>query len=113
MNILSLFGKAKDNKRTFTVVSVKKSTTKRALTGVGGRFTGKTARSAASKMLSKLCREKKIKGQCTLIITVREITRGGKSDVSVYKGKRVKSPVKVKYGNKTITHNYKNKISKV
>jgi len=77
------------DKRSFSVVKVTKKDgcpTKFH----AGRYESRTAHSAASKAFSQLCRVKKIRGQCTLIITVQETTQGSSKKEFTYKFKREK-----------------------
>jgi hypothetical protein len=72
-----------------------------------GEFTSSTYPSrAASKAVSKLCRVKRVKGQCTLYVKIRETTRESKKKEFSYKVKRVKKDQKeVKaspYGNEYV-----------
>ena len=55
-----------------------------------GRYESKTAHGAASKAFSQLCRVKKIRGVCTLIVTVQETTQGSAKKEFTYKFKREK-----------------------
>ena len=55
-----------------------------------GRFEGQTAERQARKALSQLCKVKKIKGQCSLYIEMRETTQGSKHKLYGYKCNRVK-----------------------
>ena len=67
------------SKRTFTIHDARKAggcKTKFSIKGYTGLFKSSTPSAAASKAFTKLCRAKKIKGQCTLYITMRETTRG-------------------------------------
>ncbi len=77
------------NKRSFTIVKVTKQDgcpTKFH----EGRYESKTAYGAASKAFSQLCRVKRIRGVCTLIITVQETTQGSSKKEFTYKFKREK-----------------------
>ena len=77
------------SKRSFSVVNVTKKDgcpTKFH----SGRYESKTAHGAASKAFSQLCRVKKIRGVCTLIITVQETTQGSSKKEFTYKFKREK-----------------------
>ena len=56
----------------------------------GGRYTGKSPRAAALKAFNQLCRVKKIRGVCTLLVTVTETTRGSEGKSFTYKCKRSK-----------------------
>lgn len=56
----------------------------------GGRYTGRTPHGAALKAFNQLCRVKKIRGVCTLLVTVKETTRDGNGKSFTYKCKRSK-----------------------
>lgn len=78
--------------RTFTVVDARGTdgcSTKFSVKGHGGRYHGTHAR-AALKAFNILCKVKKIKGQCAMIITVRETTQGGDGKILSYKCNREK-----------------------
>ena len=80
--------------RTFTVVDARGTdgcSTKFAVKGRGGRYHG-THERAAKRAFNILCRVKKIKGQCAMIITVRETTRGSDGKELSYKCRREKLP---------------------
>ena len=80
------------SERSFTVVDARGTdgcATKYSVSGHGGRYHGTHAR-AASKAFTQLCKVKKIKGQCAMIITVRETTQNGDGKQLSYKLKRVK-----------------------
>ena len=87
-----MFGgkKSKSAKRTFKVVSVVNKDGCETKFNPG-RYTG-THRSAARKAFTKLCHHKKVKGVCSLYISVQETTQGsGKVEVDDNKkGKVVK-----------------------
>ena len=55
-----------------------------------GRYTGKTPVSAALKAFNQLCRVKRIRGVCTLNVTVQETTRGSEGKKFTYKLNRMK-----------------------
>jgi len=103
--------------RSFTIVNVKKASQKgRPKTaGMGGRFLGSSPGAVASKMHSGLCRNKKIKGQCTFQITLKETTQGSKHKTYTYKTKRtkLKTPIVIKRGNAKITIKYKNTVKSI
>lgn len=83
---------AKTSKRSFTIVDARGTdgcSTKYAVKGHGGYYHGTHAR-AAVKAFNILCKVKKIKGQCAMIITVREITQGGAGKELSYKCNRKK-----------------------
>ena len=84
----------KDGYRSFTVVGVgKQSGCKTKFHG--GKYVSKSASGAARKAFSELCRVKKIRGVCTLVISIRETTQGGKGKVYTYKLNRhkLKKPI--------------------
>ena len=60
-----------------------------------GRFIKVSAQRAASSALTELCRAKRIRGQCTIYIEMRETTQGSKHKLYAYKCKRVKYDVPV------------------
>lgn len=93
--------------RSFTVVRVHDvHGNEKGAENLGGVFHGKTPVSAAKKAMSKICRKSAIRGQCTLIVTVRETTRGSANKQFSYKVKRVKNPSEVQHGNVQIVHKY-------
>ena len=51
-------------------------------------FKGDHPSQAARKALSHLCRAKRIKGRCALVVTLREMTRGSAHKEFTYKGVR-------------------------
>ena len=69
--------------RSFTIAGAAKRagcTTK----GLGGRFINRTPAEAARKAFSELCRIKRIRGVCTLFVTMRDTTKGGKLNGKLY-----------------------------
>ena len=80
-----------------------------------GRFTGLTPYQAANKALSKYYRETKSPKK-QIRFTIRESTRGSKRSTYTYNGQREKLSTPVEYSIKdgrTITKNYKNRLTKV
>jgi len=77
-----------------------------------GRFIKISAQRAASAALSQLCRVKRIKGQCTLYIEMRETTQGSSGKLYAYHCKRIhlKTPIELPNG---IKKYYFNKIKPV
>ena len=61
--------------RSFTLVGASKTSGCRTK-GYGGRFINRSPRDAAMKAFSDLCRTKKIRGICTLFVTMRCTTKG-------------------------------------
>ena len=96
--------------RTFAVVDVRKMG-KCQTKFKSGRYTGKAAVNAALKAFNELCRLKKIRGVCTLTVSVRETTRGSDGKVFTYKLHRMKLKeplVRFEGTPKEFTINYKN-----
>lgn len=87
--------------RSFTVINATKSGACKTKFGSGGLYKSRTPVGAAKKAFNELCRTKRIRGVCTLYITVRETTRDSKKKEFVYKIKRnkLKNPVLLE-GNK-------------
>ena len=77
--------------RSFTIIHLK-SKSKGKKTKEGGRYISRTPQRAAIKAFNKECRSSKVKGQCTLVLILRETTSGSKHKVYRYKMKRVKLP---------------------
>lgn len=75
--------------RTFKVVDAKRQN-KCDTKFKPGRYTGKAPVDAALKAFNQLCRVKKIRGVCTLVITVQETTRGSEGKLFSYKLNRMK-----------------------
>lgn len=75
--------------RTFKVVDAKRQN-KCDTKFKPGRYTGKSPVDAALKAFNQLCRVKKIRGVCTLVITVQETTRGSEGKMFSYKLNRMK-----------------------
>jgi len=82
--------------RTFTVVKIRKPGQKSSVTSItsegGGRYVSASPQAAAKKAFSRACSAKRIKGQCTLEVTIRETTAGSGGKQFSYKFKRVKLP---------------------
>ena len=81
--------KGRDGYRSFTVVKVGKHGSCKTK-GKGGRFINKTPGGAAKKAFSEFCRTKRIRGVCTLIVTIQETTKGSVGKVFSYKLNRMK-----------------------
>ncbi len=113
----------KNSKKLESVKSVKKVRSFKVKLPTGGelyegRFTGLTPYQAANKALSKYYRETN-NGKGKIRFSIRESTRGSKRLVYHYNGYREKLKVPVEYviksgnENRTITKNYKNKLTKI
>ena len=75
--------------RSFTVERVGKHGSCKTK-GKGGRFVNKTPAGAARKAFSEFCRTKRIKGVCTLLVTMRETTSVSACKMYTYKLSRMK-----------------------
>jgi hypothetical protein len=75
--------------RTFKVVDAKRQN-KCDTKFKSGRYTGKSPVDAALKAFNQLCRVKKIRGVCTLVMTVQETTRNSEGKLFSYKLNRMK-----------------------
>ena len=76
-----------------------------------GRFIKISAQRAASSALTELCHAKRIRGQCTIYIEMRETTQGSKHKLYAYKCKRVKYDTPVERAG--IKFHYYNKCTRV
>jgi hypothetical protein len=93
--------------RTFSVISVSTTTGRvKSAENLSGRYISKTPVGAAKKVVTKICSKSKIKGQCTLIVHIREITRDGRAKDYSYKIKRIMNPVTIAKDGKDITFKY-------
>lgn len=93
--------------RSFTVVKVTDvHGAEKGADNLGGCFRGKTPVSAAKKAMTQICRKSKVHGQCTLIVTVKETTRGSANKHYCYKVKRIKNETEVSHGGMEVVHKY-------
>jgi len=76
-----------------------------------GRFIKISAQRAASSALTELCHAKRIHGQCTIYIEMRETTQGSDHKLYAYKCKRVKYDTPVERAG--IKFHYYNKCTPV
>ena len=79
----------KDGYRSFTIVAVKKHGGCKTKFH-GGRFKNRKPAEAAKKAFTEYCRIKRTRGRCTLIIVMKETTRGSAGKVFAYKLQRQK-----------------------
>lgn len=101
-------------KESYTVIAVKTASGKvKGKANLGGRFISSSPSGAAKKAGTQICRASNIKGQCSLLITLRKTTRGGSHKEYTYKVNRVKNPVTVMRGGEEITYNYQTKAKRV
>ena len=65
-----------------------------------GRYKGKTPVVVARKAAKELCRIKRIRGVCTLLIVIQETTRGSKNKTYAYNchRKKLKKPIILQEG---------------
>lgn len=101
--------------RSFTIVHAAHRDgcpTKFSRKDYSGRYVSKNPGSAASKAGTELCSSKRVKGQCTLYIKMRETTRGSKGKEFMYHVKREKlaNPIEITKGVKVY---YKNRVISV
>lgn len=84
----------KDGYRSFTVVEVGKHGGCKTKFNAG-RYINKTPAGAARKAFSEHCRIKKIRGVCTLVVSVKETTKDSKGKVFSYKlhRRKLKEPL--------------------
>lgn len=95
-------------KRSFTIVDVRRvdgCQTKFANKDYTGVYLGSTPAQAAMKTLRRLCDVKRIKGACTLVVTIRETTQESKHKEFTYKIRREKLDDPVVLENRTIEYN--------
>ena len=84
--------------RTFKVVNVKKSNGCVTKHDANSRYKNKSPGGAARKAANALCLRKKIRGVCTLYVTIQECTRGCSQKQYTYMCKRSKlSPPKATF----------------
>ena len=93
--------------RSFTVINVvTRSGHIKGSENLLGRYKGLKPVSAAKKAFSKICGKSKIRGVCTLTVTIKETTRGSAGKEFTYKVKRVKKPVTVQHGDSPVVHKF-------
>jgi hypothetical protein len=103
-----MHSKYMEGKRSFTVLSVKRSATmtQKGEANRGGRFIASTPASAAKKAVSSICRQSNVRGQCSLIVTLQETTRGSAGKTFTYKVRRVLNPTTVVHDGVKVVHKY-------
>jgi hypothetical protein len=99
-------------KRSFTVVAVSVKGKDKGKNSLGGRFLSSTPSSAARKASTQLCRSLNMKGQCSVMVTLKETTRGSSGKEFKYNVKRVKlsSPEVVMRDGKEVVYKYTTKV---
>jgi hypothetical protein len=91
-------------KRSFTInhaYHVDGCPTKFSHADYTGRYKAHTPQRAAEKALIHLCHVKRIRGQCTLYIEMRETTQGSDHKIFAYKVKRIKYQTPKVVGDRT------------
>ncbi len=91
-------------KRSFTInqaYHVDGCPTKFSRADYTGRYKAHTPQRAAEKALIHLCHVKRIRGQCTLYIEMRETTQGSEHKVFAYKVKRIRYATPKVVGDRT------------
>jgi len=103
-----------NNKRSFSIVRLANRNEKDK-SKTEGRYIARDVIGAAKKAFNRECRNSKIRGQCTLIIILKETTKGSKHKRYVYKMKRVKlqKAIKIDRNNQSITINYKTNAQRI
>lgn len=92
-------------KRSFTIHDAKHvdgCPTKFSRKDYTGTYTGNQPVAAAKKAFTNLCSVKKIRGKCTLLVTVRETTQGSAGKAWSYKVKRDKLDQPGPFGNEYV-----------
>ena len=74
----------KEGYRSFTIVGASKTAAQCKTKGKGGRYINKSPSQAAKKAFTELCRTKNIRGVCTLFLTLRDTTSGGRNKGKMY-----------------------------
>ena len=100
-------------KRSFSVISIKKTGQKCDKTkSHSGRFISTTPAGAARKAFTQACHAKRIRGQCSFAIKMRETTAGSAKKEFNYELRRVKlkTPLVVKRGSVEVKIEYETKI---
>jgi hypothetical protein len=101
------------DKRSFTIVSVKTSRGKeKGNANLGGRFLSSTPSGAAKKAATRVCRDSKIKGQCSLVISIRETTRNSSGKEHSYRVNRIRlsSPQVIVRDGQEVVYKYTTKV---
>ena len=109
--------KGKTGYRSFTIAGAAKRAGV-ATKGLGGRFINKAPADAARKAFTELCRIKKIRGICTLFVTMKETTKGSKNKGKLYtyklqRNKLAKPMIMLEGTDKEFVIEYKSKIVRV
>jgi hypothetical protein len=81
----------------------------------GGLYKSRNPGAAAKKAFKELCRVKRIRGVCTLVITIKETTQGSTKKAFSYRlhRKKLKVPKVIKIGNSQIVYEYESTAKSV
>ena len=88
-------------KRSFAVIDARKSAAgKKVKFSEDGRYVSRTPVSAAKKAFGRICKDRKMKGKCSMIVTIQETTRGEGGKVFSYKvvREKLKEPIEITRG---------------
>tara|TARA_B100001057_G_scaffold484891_1_gene563701 strand:- start:1621 stop:2088 length:468 start_codon:yes stop_codon:yes gene_type:complete len=97
----------KSGKRSFTIEMAAHKDgcpTKFSRKDYTGRYESSSHAGAAKKALTQLCRVKKVKGQCSLYITMRETTQGSAGKSLSYLVRRVKLKEPIELNGRTLEY---------
>lgn len=101
-------------KDSYTVVAVKTSSGKvKGKDNLQGRFISSSPSGAAKKAGTQICRASKIRGQCSLVVTIRKTTQGSNHKEYTYRIKRIRDPVTVMRNGEEITYNYRTEAKRI
>lgn len=99
--------------RSFTIESVKKTYGGNKIRYTDGRFISETPIGAAKKVFSKVHSYLNNKGALSLIIKIRETTRGSLHKEYVYKVTKKNEKVEVERDGKMITYHFSTKVKSI
>jgi len=89
--------------RSFTIVDVKsKHKNVKCQDCLGGRYLSETPNSAVRKAAQKVCQQYDMKKECSMDITIKETTRGGRGKEYKYRVTRRRSDFIVSRGGNEI-----------
>jgi len=81
----------------------------------GGLYKSRNPAAAAKKAFKELCRVKRIRGVCTLVITIKETTKNSNKKAFSYRLHRhkLKVPKVIKIGNTEVVYEYESSAKSV
>lgn len=99
------------SKRSFTIVSFSVKGKSKGSSN-GGRFISTTPSSAARKAATQICRDSNIRGQCSIVVKMKETTQGSSHKEFKYSVKRIKlrEPEIVMRDGQEIVYKYTTKV---